>query len=165
MIEPSSPVQHYLLYLKTAYQDSFWLAYLCQMYQAQKQPSESYSSSVTQEQGLVSLSMSQRWRLERLRCVLQDWSKCFVGNNRRVEGIDAGGTESCFNIGKRGCFIPCICGNPAKSLLRECAICVMVIKQQNLFISVVLKCVKGNMAKVWLYNAHTPCLIFERILN
>jgi hypothetical protein len=51
-----------------------------------------------------------------------------------------------------------------KSVLGEGAVCAMVIKQQNMFIPIMLKCNKGNMAKVWLYNPQTSCF-FERIVN
>jgi hypothetical protein len=56
-------------------------------------------------------------------------SKCFVGNNRGDEGIDASGKESCFHVGWCGYFVPCLSKNLAKSLLRESATYpAMVIK-------------------------------------
>jgi hypothetical protein len=75
--------------------------------------------------------------------------------------LEESGTESCFNIGRCGCFIPRVSENLAKSLLDEGAICAMVIKQQKLLIPVTLKCAKDNMVKVWLYNPHIPCLFLN----
>ena len=46
-------------------------------------------SSATKEQKLASQSGSQPWRLSALTVCYKAASKCFVGNNRGDEGIDA----------------------------------------------------------------------------
>jgi hypothetical protein len=57
-------------------------------------------SSALEELEMASQSLSQG--LERRHCVLQDWGKGFIANNRCVEGMVASGTDSCcFNVGHR----------------------------------------------------------------
>ena len=71
-----------LLYCKPAYHHSCWLTQRCQMYQAQKKPSDWFA--VTKEQQLASKSVSQRWRPVRPSCVSRLGAKVASGI---IEGL------------------------------------------------------------------------------
>ena len=53
-------------------------------------------------------------------------NKGFIGNNRCVEGTDASGTESCFNVCWCGCCFPCYSENLARSRHVKCGTCALV---------------------------------------
>ena len=90
------------------------------MYQAPEKPCE--SSAVTEEQQLASQTLSQCCRLECPYFVSRDGEQRLRG----VDGIVAGGTVSCFNVGSHGRFILCFTENLAKPLFDDSAICAAV---------------------------------------
>ena len=68
-----------------------------------------------------------------LHCVLADWEQSCAGNNRVVDGIDAGGKVACCNVGRHGRFMPCFNENLTQFQIGDSAIgAALAIQQQKI---------------------------------